>query len=325
MKFDIVYLGGSITVGTASTNPSVLGWAALSQSYISATVVNKYFHSVNSGVGGTGSWYALIRLQTDVINYDPEAVLIDWGVNDGDSDLEFAWEEACIRKLISSNVSTKLLLPLFIQVTDVDVNDATNLKTTTHVNLLEIANHYGLQTIDCVTPIQTLVTAGTALNTIMFDSSHPTDYGHQIIADTVNPILLNAVKTYPASNTLPARLSADSEYYENATPQFIYGIDNDGETGTGWATVNTTSRQSSVANDTITFVLSGKMIGMNSSYYIDTPGTISVQVDGGVASTIDLSTQNKAILLKHSLENIEHTVVITVLSGTVRIDKVFSL
>ena len=72
----VAFIGGSIT--TAS------GYRTLTSDWLSETYGDK-FTFLDAGVGGTGSEFGAVRLQTDVISFKPDLVFVEFAVNDGGS------------------------------------------------------------------------------------------------------------------------------------------------------------------------------------------------------------------------------------------------
>ncbi len=80
-KFNVVFLGGSITQGArASANSNT--WAYKVGEYLKKHFSDKDVKVNNSGVGGTGSMLGIFRLQKDVVAFQPDLVFVEYAVND---------------------------------------------------------------------------------------------------------------------------------------------------------------------------------------------------------------------------------------------------
>lgn len=96
----ILYFGGSITAGAGTYPASGIGmdgkkyeeiyyprlhsWRELSFKWLRDTY-EKYsgqFTQVNAAIGGTGSHFGVVRLEEDVLKYDPDLIFIEFAVND---------------------------------------------------------------------------------------------------------------------------------------------------------------------------------------------------------------------------------------------------
>ena len=82
-KVEIVFLGGSITVMGGYTNDGYVRYVErwLKERYPRAEIKVR-----NAGVPGTGSEYGAKRYDRDVLRHKPDAVFIEFAVNDGKSD-----------------------------------------------------------------------------------------------------------------------------------------------------------------------------------------------------------------------------------------------
>ncbi len=92
---NIVYLGGSITAGASASDRPLYAWYGRLNKWL----IDTYDHYVypvlqNAGVGGHSSWVGAVRLQSDVLDYDPDVVVVEFAVNDtvsisGDRPMDF--------------------------------------------------------------------------------------------------------------------------------------------------------------------------------------------------------------------------------------------
>jgi lysophospholipase L1-like esterase len=132
-----VFIGGSNTVASGYHN-HVSRW------------LDEHFTSseVNSGIGGTASWYGLIRLQEDVIDHAPDMVIIEFAVNDA-SDLVTSiratgWQgagEALIRRIKAALPNCKIMVVNLVQQEDYVPHAG---YVSSRDKWAAIANHYGL-------------------------------------------------------------------------------------------------------------------------------------------------------------------------------------
>ncbi len=75
----VVYIGGSATSGTGASNKA-FSWASLTTKYLKTKYANVIEY--NEGLGGHGSRSAAFRLQKDVIDHNPDLVIIETSMND---------------------------------------------------------------------------------------------------------------------------------------------------------------------------------------------------------------------------------------------------
>jgi hypothetical protein len=323
---NIVYLGGSVTDGYDATDYDTMSWRGIVGSTLQTTYSpGRNIVNYNAGIGGTGSWYALIRLQEDVLSKSPSLITCDWTLNDsGVWAFYQSCQEACLRRILTACPTAQIAILLFITIGDPDVDNTTNLGATQCTVISALAAHYGLTVINCVTPIQNAVTGGTHLNALYNNSVHPVDAGHIILANTILPVAITLLNDYPVSRgVLPLRLYASAEL-EN-TPIIRYGIDNDGETGSGWSTSGN-ARISSTGNDTISWDGTFQSFGMDSNYGAGA-GSYAWSVDGGAETIIDASTLYYYGPFHHRWAGVYgvHTVTVRIVSGTVEVKRFMAI
>lgn len=316
---EVVFLGGSITAG-ANASDVAHRYVSLAANFMQSYYPKYAYASFrNAGVGATGSWWALFRLQADVIANAPDVITLDWSVNDLDRGSSKGAAEACIRRLIGALPNSRLVAIHFLCVAGAPGTDPTNTLEAVKQNCITLFGHYGIPHVDFAGGVQALVAGGASLATYLSDQVHPTDAGHAYAATMLETILPAALAG--GRLTLPARLY-DNGDYEN-TPILRNGTDNDGETGTGWATVDTTARQSSTAGDTIQWTATCQSFGLDGSYGVGA-GTITYKVDANPEVAVDLATSGLAYLQAMwdgSGYRGLHTIIIKVVSGTVKISR----
>lgn len=176
-KFRIVYLGGSITEGAGASDKTRRWSTQITQYLNSLGIGGTDFCEINAGIGGTNSAYGMMRLSRDVLSQNPQAVFIDFSLNDADDSesLSGRMYEGIIRKL--------MLLPCVPYVICIGVvpNRETEYKTELHK---KIAAHYGLQYIDVREAMEKVYgKAAPGSNTardLLFrpDNTHPVEAGY---------------------------------------------------------------------------------------------------------------------------------------------------
>ena len=169
---------------------------------------------INSGVPGSHTGHqedndvfkirhALDRFKTDVLDYNPDIVIIGFGTNDAYIDNNYSYGpsripltkyrdnlEFMIRELLAKNINIILMAPnilgnyygdiqnkRLIQYVDVVCGLAREYKTGL-VNNYQLFNQYQLET-------------GISYETLMLDGVHPNDEGHKLIAKHImNEIMI---------------------------------------------------------------------------------------------------------------------------------------
>jgi lysophospholipase L1-like esterase len=190
----IAYIGGSLTEGAGATG--------LDKNFVSVSgaAFKTLFgsgHAVNAGMSGTPSTLGVIRYQRDVvqkIGANPDIVIIEFAVNDGDDMTRGATYESLVRDILKAKNAPAVILLFSVFRTQWNLQE----------RFIPVGQAYGLPMIsikDAVVPELN----SKALTTKQFfaDEYHPTNYGHQLMADC----LANLFKTVDAAAADPKDIS----------------------------------------------------------------------------------------------------------------------
>jgi len=175
----IATVGGSITTGYAAQAPREKGWAALLAKSLKARLVN-------AGVSGTDSAAAVHRLQAQVLDAQPDLVIVEFGVNDEwlDPAVRASSYESLLRRLLSAPKAPAVMVLALTQQGNV-ARDAVEIQ-------LGLARHYGLTALDFGKWVQGSWAA-------LYDEPvHPNGLGHQRIAQAIEETLRDTAKATPA-------------------------------------------------------------------------------------------------------------------------------
>lgn len=96
----IGFLGGSITQGSLASREEK-SYAYLVYRWWQETFEQTDFSYVNGGIGGTSSHYGAARAVTDLLMYQPDAVVVDFSVNDEEGMFFRETYEGVIRRILS--------------------------------------------------------------------------------------------------------------------------------------------------------------------------------------------------------------------------------
>ena len=165
-------IGGSITTGYAAQPPRERGWAALLAKSLGPKV-----KLVNAGVSGTDSAAGVQRLQAQVLDAQPDLVIVEFGVNDQwlDPAVRGSSYEAILRKLLGAKKPPAVVVLGLTQQGN-QPRDATDIQ-------LKLAAHYGLASLDFGRWMQARVDLGEDRWAALYDEPvHPNAMGHQRIA-----------------------------------------------------------------------------------------------------------------------------------------------
>lgn len=171
----IAFFGGSITEGYVTSDPS-LTYARRVFSYFEKTFPQTDFTYVNAGIAGTGSGIGVHRLNSDLLCYNPDLVIIDAAVNDNNTAYYQETYENLVRQVLCSDSEPAVMLLFMVEENG---NCATELES-------QIGSAYKLPMIDYGAAVNLAMSQGKfSWEDIAEDYVHPNDRGHAIIAGLI--------------------------------------------------------------------------------------------------------------------------------------------
>ncbi|MBR6172806.1 MAG: SGNH/GDSL hydrolase family protein, partial [Eubacterium sp.] len=96
-EITIAYIGGSITAGSSASPMATACFAALSTDWWKETFPDAKINYVNAGIGATDSWVGVHRVADDVNAKNPDLVVAEFAVNDGQG-----WNQETFDSLLRS-------------------------------------------------------------------------------------------------------------------------------------------------------------------------------------------------------------------------------
>ncbi|MCM1103678.1 MAG: GDSL-type esterase/lipase family protein [Clostridium sp.] len=193
----IACIGGSITQGTISNGSDdreVAGkkcYADLYFSWWEQTFPETDFTFINAGIGATDSYIGVHRVQKDVLDFEPDLVLVEFSVNDADSlTFKTTYDNLVRRILLADNHPAAMLLFM----------GQTNGATAQGSHVL-VGFNYKLPMVSYASLIQDMMEQEVYTEKqLSGDEVHPSALGHAITGEILWKYL-NAV--YMQRNELP--------------------------------------------------------------------------------------------------------------------------
>ncbi|HEX7974342.1 MAG TPA: SGNH/GDSL hydrolase family protein, partial [Anaerolineales bacterium] len=322
---------GSITNG-AGASVEASSWRSLLGAWLCARQPFGYGKrqaaNYNAGVGGTPSWYGLVRMALDVVAKGPELVLIDFAVNDasaagiGARSLGFApAAEALIRRLRLECPAATLAINIFAWpdlYSGMDVN-----RRAARDRWVALAGQYGLKLYRWDTYLESLL--GPGYNDAQVEAYllaagdvHPNDAGHDAIFDLISADFAGFSGGSLAA--LPGYYEAEAADYEHE-PQIVLGKD---LTRVGTWAVDGNSVTSATAGSTASFSGTFCSFGWDTGFGAGN-GTLAWSLDGGAYTSVDLALQDVANKAVWNFARGAHTVTLKVVSGSIRINRFLAI
>ena len=167
-------IGGSITEGYSASNRDKSSYACHMRDWWQERFPDSQVEYVNAGIGGTSSYLGVHRVQEDLLDHEPDFVIVEFSVNDGATNFyKRSYDNLLRRILLEDNMpAVMLLFTTQENGTSAQINDA----------LLGFG--YELPMISYGNAVLPAIEAGEfAWRDISPDNIHPNDRGHAIIGE----------------------------------------------------------------------------------------------------------------------------------------------
>lgn len=174
------FIGGSITAGSlASTKESCYAYRVYSW-WVKKFPLSEVTY-INAGIGATTSQFGVARVQSDLLQYNPDMVFAEFSVNDSDNDKFQETYEGLIRSILLSEAKPGLMM-----FNNVEYDSGNNAQRVHN----EVGLHYDLPIVSVKDSIYKEIVAGNlGISEITPDNLHPNDYGHELVAGLIINLL----------------------------------------------------------------------------------------------------------------------------------------
>lgn len=203
-------IGGSITQGSSATNHANC-YAELFHQYWVKKFPNSEITFVNAGIGGTNSYLGVHRADKQLLDYKPDAVIVEFSVNDTDKVMNKYSYDSLVRKILNNDGDPAVILLFTTQ------EDGTSLQDVHK----EIGLAYDLPMLSYREVVYPEVAAGTLdWKSISPDNIHPNDAGHGLIGQLLSRYLdsvYDDLDNIDTSSTAFDTTAYTYDYYKNAT------------------------------------------------------------------------------------------------------------
>ena len=140
---------------------------------------------INTSIGGENSESGQKRFESEVLNYKPDILFIDYALNDRGIGLDranIAWEKM-IRAALAQNIKVILLTPSPDQ--KVDINDDHSILDQHASQIIDLAKNFQVGLIDSYMLFKNKTKEGFRLIDFMSQVNHPNEKGHQLIGNEI--------------------------------------------------------------------------------------------------------------------------------------------
>lgn len=174
------FIGGSITQGCLSSVPETC-YAYLVYEWWQKKFTDSYVNYINAGIGATPSDFGVARVDEDLLKYEPDFVIVEFSVNDGNTFHYMETYEGLIRHILKSNEDRALMLVHNVKYDDMSSAEDKHLIVGKYYNLPSVSMKHS------VYPLVANKTIGS--RDITKDDLHPNDDGHMLLARLVTNYL----------------------------------------------------------------------------------------------------------------------------------------
>lgn len=200
----IAFIGGSITQGAGAVpiNTKCYAWKTFEGlCSLAGKGVDENIHYVKAGVGGTPSELGMIRYERDVCRdgkVTPDIVIVEFSVNDEGDETKGVCYESLVKKILEAENKPAVILLFAVFANDWNLQERLGV----------VGERYQLpmvSTRDCVVE-QFYQKSGegkvVTKNQFFYDCFHPTNIGHQIMADGLVYLMREADRSPMDEDTL---------------------------------------------------------------------------------------------------------------------------
>ena len=206
------FLGGSITQGSLSSTPETC-YAYLVYKWWTERFPKSEITFINAGIGGTTSQFGVSRVEAHLLQYQPDFILIEFAVNDDNTEFFEETYEGLIRRTYGDACQPAILL-----MNNVKYDDGLNAEEM-H---LKVAENYQLPMVSMRSTIWPEIEKGNLERSVITpDNLHPNDAGHALVAKVITDFLEKIYGELDeeeneafAKGELPAPITANA--YENS-------------------------------------------------------------------------------------------------------------
>lgn len=175
-QLTVSFIGGSITQGCLASAED-RQYTHLVHAWFCRTFPDAAFTYHNAPVGGTDSQFGAARVEQDVLEKQPDFLIIEFTVNDKNEPFYMETYEGLVRKVLSwQKVPAVLLL----------MNCMYDGQESAQEQHLPVAYAYGLPCVSMKESVLAEVQAGRlTAKELTADNLHPNDFGHEQVAGLV--------------------------------------------------------------------------------------------------------------------------------------------
>jgi len=276
----VATIGGSITAGGGATAPGRI-YGRLVADWWEQAFPESPVTFVNAGVGATGTHYAVLRAERDLLSHEPDLVIIEFAINDGDHVWSRYPMEGLVRQILRHDEHVAVMM-LFMMRIDTGSAQAWHA---------EVGTHYGIPMVSYADAFKPALEQGDVQwEQIAADDAHPNDVGHAYAASFLVSVLddvaagLPAHDIFPEVSPVPPPLFTDT--YERTSlhdAANLVPVANDG----WWYDAQAAAWVSDQPGSSVEFEIEGSVVSVVQQALRGPMGMVSASLDGGTPILLD--------------------------------------
>jgi lysophospholipase L1-like esterase len=189
----VAVIGGSITAGASASSPDKNYGGQLAR-WWRETFPNSKIEFVNAGIGATGSNYGALRAQRDLLDRRPDFVVVEYGVNDPNTQAWAETLEGLVRQILKQPQQPAVVLMFMMHRNGENAQEWHG----------KVGRHYGLPMFSFRDALWPEISADRMKwEDVEADVVHPNDRGHAYAARFISARLEAMLKELPADDRLP--------------------------------------------------------------------------------------------------------------------------
>ncbi|MBO4389903.1 MAG: SGNH/GDSL hydrolase family protein [Lachnospiraceae bacterium] len=211
----IAAIGGSITMGTISQGSKDNEvserkmYAEIFRDWWTETFPESEVTWINAGIGATDSYLGVHRVQVDVLDHDPDLVLVEFSVNDEDNIVSKTNYDNLVRRILKSESEPAVMLLFMAQTSLVSAQNQHQA----------VGFPYALPMLSYRNVIKDLMESGTyTAKDLSGDEVHPSALGHRIAGEMIWKYLnsvYEAADTYEEPETFSKKPVTKEKYLDS--------------------------------------------------------------------------------------------------------------
>ena len=209
-EITVAYIGGSITQGSSASDDTC--YARLTTDWFEDTFPDAKVNYVRAGIGATGSYIGVHRVENDVLSKNPDLVFVEFSVNDTTENTtrNINSYDSLLRKIWNSDSSPAIVCIGMTQ------DNGTSFQSYHY----SVAAQYDLPFISYKNAILHVINEGYIKWTdISDDNIHPNTTGHSVLTQIITHYLakVNENKDSVSGDESDFSSTGTKDVYANAT------------------------------------------------------------------------------------------------------------